>query len=175
MGASLQFIRDRTNTDVGLPDENNFTAVLGQSSWTNDWNYNFDNGTGNMSSRQNILSQNSLPTRNLIETFTYDSTCRSISNTSGIENIENNGFGLGQNIPNPAGNETQIPYSLPEKGKAVFTVTDIMGRILYAETIESEAGSYMLRLDLEQFGSGLYYYSLEYKGQRLVRKMVVAK
>ncbi|MEI6765525.1 MAG: GEVED domain-containing protein [Bacteroidota bacterium] len=104
-----------------------------------------------------------------------DSTCTALTNTSGIEGADNNGFGLGQNIPNPAGILTIIPYSLPEKGKAVFTITDILGKIIYTETIETAAGGNTLSLNLKDFGSGVYYYGLAFKGQRLVRKMVIVK
>jgi hypothetical protein len=82
-------------------------------------------------------------------------------------------FTLGQNIPNPANNNTRIDYSIPEAGQVVFHVHNVSGQLLYSKTIEAANGKQSLELNTSSFAAGIYFYSIEYKGQRLVKRMSV--
>jgi hypothetical protein len=94
----------------------------------------------------------------------------------GISSIgENNVFTLGQNIPNPAGNSTRIDYSIPETGEVVFHVHSVSGQLLYSQTIESPSGKQSLEVNTNTLAAGIYFYSIEYKGQRLVKRMSIQK
>jgi hypothetical protein len=86
-----------------------------------------------------------------------------------------NEFTLGQNIPNPANNTTRIDYSLPEAGKLIFHVYSISGQLLSSSTIEAEHGKHSLELNTTTLSAGIYFYSMEYKGQRLVKRMSIKK
>jgi hypothetical protein len=83
------------------------------------------------------------------------------------------GFVLGQNIPNPANARTRIDYSVPEAGEVVFHVHSISGQLLYSKTIETERGIQSIELNTSTFSAGVYFYSIEYKGQKLVKRMSV--
>jgi hypothetical protein len=83
------------------------------------------------------------------------------------------GFTLGQNIPNPANNSTFIDYSVPEAGEVIFHVHSISGQLLYSKTIEVGQGRHTLELNTSTLAAGVYFYSIEYKGQRLVKRMGV--
>jgi hypothetical protein len=105
-----------------------------------------------------------------IKRYTVDTT------TIGISSIgENNVFTLGQNIPNPATNSTRIDYSIPEAGEVIFHVHSISGQLLYSKTIEAVSGKHSLELNTSTLAAGIYFYSIEYKGQRLVKRMSVRK
>ena len=69
----------------------------------------------------------------------------------GIRDAERLDWSLGQNIPNPATELTAIPFSLPQ------------------------AGENRIELDASGWAAGIYYYSMEYKGQRLTRKMNIVR
>jgi hypothetical protein len=84
-----------------------------------------------------------------------------------------NVFTLGQNIPNPANNSTLINYSIPEAGEVIFHVHSISGQLLYSKTIETEHGNQSIKLNTSTFAAGVYFYSIEYKGQKLVKRMNV--
>jgi hypothetical protein len=88
-----------------------------------------------------------------------------------IEKIE--GFTLGQNIPNPANNTTRIDYTIPETGKVIFHLHNISGQLLYSKTIEAVNGSHSIELNTNTLSAGVYFYSIEYKGRRLVKRMSV--
>jgi hypothetical protein len=95
-------------------------------------------------------------------------------NEVGIKQIgETSTFTLGQNVPNPANSNTRIDYTLPEAGELVFHVHSISGQSLYSTTIEAKRGTNTIELNTITFSAGVYFYSIEYKGQRLVRRMSV--
>jgi hypothetical protein len=85
-----------------------------------------------------------------------------------------NAFTLGQNIPNPATNSTRIDYSVPEAGEIVFHVHSITGQLLYSKPIEASRGTHSIELNTSTFAAGVYFYSMEYKGQRLVRQLIIS-
>jgi hypothetical protein len=89
----------------------------------------------------------------------------------GLENA--NLFTLAQNIPNPANNSTYINYSIPEAGAVVFNLHSVSGQLLYSKTIEATSGKQSMELNTSIFAAGIYFYSIEYKGQRLVKRMIV--
>ena len=80
---------------------------------------------------------------------------------------------LGQNIPNPATGRTLVPVSLPVPGTVRLQVFAADGRLLYRSEHAVAEGKSLLPLDLAGYAAGVYYYSVEYKGERKVRKMVV--
>jgi hypothetical protein len=90
----------------------------------------------------------------------------------GIDGAER--FILGQNIPNPANNSTRIDYTIPEAGEVVFNLHSISGQLLYSKTIEASSGKQSLELNTSSFAAGIYFYSIEYKGQRLVKRMMIS-
>ncbi|MDR1459722.1 MAG: T9SS type A sorting domain-containing protein, partial [Bacteroidales bacterium] len=93
----------------------------------------------------------------------------------GIETLEGNMFSLGQNIPNPATNSTRIDYSIPESGEVIFYVQSVSGQLLYSKTIEAASGINSLDFNTNTLAAGIYIYSIEYKGQRLIKRMSVQK
>jgi hypothetical protein len=103
-------------------------------------------------------------------------TIKRYTETVGISSIgENNVFTLGQNIPNPAANTTRIDYNIPESGEVVFNLHSISGQLLYSKTIEATSGKQSLEVNTSTFAAGIYFYSIEYKGQRLVKRMSIQK
>ncbi|MDR1180409.1 MAG: right-handed parallel beta-helix repeat-containing protein [Bacteroidales bacterium] len=92
----------------------------------------------------------------------------------GVKSLKGaDGFTLSQNTPNPANNRTRIDYSIPEAGEVIFHVYSVSGQLLYAETIEAVGGKQSLELNTSTFADGIYFYSIQYRGQRLVKYMSV--
>ena len=84
-------------------------------------------------------------------------------------------FSLGQNIPNPAKDNTRIAYRIPSDREVIFTVYSITGQTLYVEKKDSYAGKNDIVFSTSNLSNGIYYYSIEYGGERLVKKMTVWK
>ncbi len=86
---------------------------------------------------------------------------------------ERNLFTLEQNIPNPTDNNTIIRYSIPESGEIIFRIHSMNGQILYNKVIDSESGNQSIEINTSGLSSGVYMYSVEYKGHRIVKRMSV--
>ena len=88
-----------------------------------------------------------------------------------------NGFVLYQNVPNPTDNSniTGIAYRIPASGEVILSIYNKLGQLLYSQTLQSEAGKHVIELNTSGFAAGVYLYSMEYKGQKLVKRMSVKK
>jgi parallel beta-helix repeat protein len=104
---------------------------------------------------------------------TNDTTCVNLSYDTGIEEIADNGLILRQNMPNPAAAFTEISYFLPYAGNIRFTVTDVLGNLLYEKDENKGSGNHKLLLQTESFATGVYFYSVEFDNRKLTMKMIV--
>ena len=95
--------------------------------------------------------------------------------TDNIVTLGKDGFSLGQNIPNPADNKTRIAYNIPEDGQVIFTVYTVTGQSLYREKQDAYSGENKIEFNTINLANGVYYYSMEYKGERLVKKMTIRR
>lgn len=92
--------------------------------------------------------------------------------TVGVKELTNNTFGMDQNVPNPFTKESTVKYTLAKDvNSAVFTVTDVMGRVISTESVNTTTGTHNVKLGA--FASGVYYYSLNVDGVVITKKMIV--
>jgi hypothetical protein len=92
---------------------------------------------------------------------------------SGISEI----FKLGQNYPNPFNPSTQIQFVVPSDGHVRIRVYNCLGQIV-ATPFEGEAksGHYQtVQIDGTSLRSGVYFYCIEHRGQRITKQMVLIK
>ncbi len=89
----------------------------------------------------------------------------------GIKEIENKGFALGQNTPNPFNGESNVAYMLDKEAHtATFTVTDVMGRVISTQSVDATKGTHTVNLNAQ--AAGVYYYSLNVDGVVTTKKMI---
>lgn len=89
-----------------------------------------------------------------------------------VKTLQNNTFGLTQNTPNPYNKESVVNYKLSsDVNSAVFTVTDIMGRVISSEKVGTTTGTHSVKLG--SYAAGVYYYSLNVDGNVTTKKMIV--
>ncbi len=93
----------------------------------------------------------------------------------GFNDLDVAQFTLSQNIPNPASDKALIGFNMPQTGKVMFRVTDVLGRELYTEELNANYGSNSVELNTVNYAPGIYYYWIEYKDKRLSRKMNIIK
>ncbi len=109
---------------------------------------------------------------NLIDDIdsTNNKYCKDISgiNENGIDN-----FKLLQNIPNPTKGITNIVYIIPNSGKIKFELINLLGKIVYSQENKANSGKNQIELNVRNLPSGMYYYSLKYKGKTLSKKMII--
>ena len=98
-----------------------------------------------------------------------------IFNSVGVADFATDKYTVGQNIPNPAANVTTIPYSLPQGGTVRLNVLGVNGQVLYSTELQSDAGYNEYELNVSGLSNGIYYYSMEFQGRRIVKKMNIAR
>ena len=82
-------------------------------------------------------------------------------------------FGLEQNYPNPFDGSTRIEFVIPSSGQVRFFVNDVVGRQVYESTSLYSGGRNTISFNKGNLSSGVYYYGIEYNGQRRLRKMIL--
>jgi hypothetical protein len=84
---------------------------------------------------------------------------------------------LFQNAPNPFIDHTYISFDMPEEGVASFIVTDISGRVLHqvSESFPSGNNRISIRANELDVPAGVLYYSLNYGGKILTKKMILLR
>lgn len=116
-----------------------------------------------------------LPTYAYTTPFAYESHDigykLSVSIT-GVKETESANVALGQNVPNPFAKESTVKYNLvKDASSAVFTITDVMGRIISSEKVATTTGNHSIKLGVQ--AAGLYYYSLNVDGNVSTKKMII--
>jgi hypothetical protein len=83
---------------------------------------------------------------------------------------------LRQNVPNPFSEETAVNFYLTQAAKAVLTIRDVKGALIYRVEGNYAKGSNQLILKQEQLkASGVLYYTLETADFTDTKKMVLLK
>lgn len=89
-------------------------------------------------------------------------------------------FVVYQNYPNPFNPSTLIKYSIPEEGKVVIKLYNILGKeIAVLLDANQSAGSHSFYLNTnsikEKMSSGTYFYSVSYGKESITKKMILTK
>jgi hypothetical protein len=117
-----------------------------------------------------IDSQDDNPFNDTLRVVRQTHTPTSIICTEG-----NSGFSLEQNFPNPAKNNTVINYSIPQDGEINFNIYTINGQLIYNKKENASFGEHQIELNLSDYASGIYFYTMEYKGQRVTKRMSIKR
>jgi hypothetical protein len=85
-------------------------------------------------------------------------------------------YSLEQNYPNPFNPETVIKYSIPNSGRVVIKIFNVLGKEIKTLVNEiKEAGSYEITFNAEDLSSGVYFYKLESGEYLKIRKMILLR
>ncbi|MCK4569230.1 MAG: T9SS type A sorting domain-containing protein [Bacteroidales bacterium] len=91
-------------------------------------------------------------------------------------NIQEKGFMLEQNAPNPFSTSTSITYSLEQDAKVQLIVLDLSGRIV--ETLVNNfehAGDHTITWDAGRYENGIYIYKLSVNGNSATGRMILMR
>ena len=88
-------------------------------------------------------------------------------------NVEEVGFELYQNSPNPFDGVTTIPFNLPKDGNVTLNIYDITGKVVLTQKGTFFKGMNEIRVENTDLSSrGVMYYQLEFDGVVATRKMI---
>jgi hypothetical protein len=97
-------------------------------------------------------------------------------NNSGKISLIPSELTLYQNFPNPFNPYTTIAYSLPERGIVKLILYDALGReIKMLANEEQSTGLHEVELNMLEYASGIYFYSIHFKNSRLTKKLILLK
>ena len=89
-------------------------------------------------------------------------------------NTEGGEFVLYQNRPNPARNQTFVPFKLPAAGSVSLIITNLSGQVVFTARADFPAGSSQWELGRDVLpAAGAYFYMLDTEFGRNTRKMIV--
>ncbi|NLE62548.1 MAG: T9SS type A sorting domain-containing protein [Bacteroidales bacterium] len=110
-------------------------------------------------------------------TYTYSQTACVIlkEEEDNVSTLSKDNWTLGQNIPNPAQSSLVIPYTVPREGDVIFKIMSINGQVLYYNIMHVLKGNHQIEHNIASFADGIYYYSMEYEGERIIKKMTIQK
>ncbi|MCK9281315.1 MAG: T9SS type A sorting domain-containing protein [Melioribacteraceae bacterium] len=85
-------------------------------------------------------------------------------------------FELMQNYPNPFNPATTIKFTLPEKGRVVLSIYNVLGeRVVELINKDLEAGYHEVNWNASHLSSGVYIYSLKLGEFHSIKKMILMK
>jgi large repetitive protein len=126
------------------------------------------NAAANLS---NILNINSRRTN--VEAYSLQNEVMGVQLSFGSKAVEDRAA-LYQNTPNPFTDETQIGFYLPSATRAVLTVRDVKGALIYKVEGNYTKGNNQVTLKKEQLrASGVMYYTLETSEFTATKKLVL--
>ncbi|MGB1103538.1 MAG: T9SS type A sorting domain-containing protein [Crocinitomicaceae bacterium] len=85
-------------------------------------------------------------------------------------------FSVGQNQPNPFGDNAVINYELNEAANVMIEFTDLSGKVV--KTInngQQQAGAHTLYIDANDFAEGVYFYTFTVGAEKITKRMVISK
>lgn len=92
----------------------------------------------------------------------------------GIDEFAVNDFGMSQNYPNPAGQNTTFEYMIPAQGQVRIVLSDMIGQVVSVLADENTAaGKHTVQFNTAAIAPGLYTYTLVYEGQQITKRMIV--
>ncbi|MBR9920014.1 MAG: HYR domain-containing protein [Bacteroidetes bacterium] len=86
--------------------------------------------------------------------------------------LEQEGYALFQNIPNPFTGETTVPFMLAQSGWTKLEVYDLAGRVLWNREAQLEAGGHQWVIEGLK-AKGVLYYTITVNGFSKTRRMVL--
>lgn len=98
-----------------------------------------------------------------------------VTGTAGVELLNMNKFEVAQNAPNPFSEKTVINYSSPNVSDVDFKVYNLVGAVVYSETVKADKGANSITLKANAFAPGVYMYALKNGSQTITKRMVVTQ
>jgi len=92
--------------------------------------------------------------------------------TTSTEDLTASKYQLYQNTPNPFATNTNIEFDLPRDMHAKIVVHNQLGEVVKVYEDDYRAGRNRLNLDKNDFGSGVFYYTLKTKDFTATRNMI---
>jgi len=88
------------------------------------------------------------------------------------ENVNSKSFDL-VNVPNPVSSKTSIRFHVNDEALAKLKVYNILGDKIFEDKFRTNVGDNSYELNVSDWNSGIYLYSIQYKNYTESKRMVV--
>jgi hypothetical protein len=93
-----------------------------------------------------------------------------------LKKVENKGFSLGQNQPNPANSFSTIEYSLEKPSTVTLEITDLSGKLIEQFSQgRKPIGKFQIGINTSTYSAGTYFYTLKTDLGMQTKKMIITK
>ncbi len=82
-------------------------------------------------------------------------------------------FAVAQNSPNPAVGSTNILVTSEKAGVITLTINNILGQVVNQQIVDNSALAHTFNVDVTNFDSGVYFYTIEIGNNSVTKKMIV--
>ncbi len=105
----------------------------------------------------------------------FDDYFSIINNCTGIiDGLNVSAFDVKQNAPNPFSDKTEIAFSSPQNTDVELKVYNVVGSVVYKNTIKAEKGANTITVNANTLSSGVYIYSLTNGDKTITKRMIVS-
>lgn len=94
---------------------------------------------------------------------------------TGINELDANSFGVGQNFPNPFSTTSTIPFNTVKEENMTFKVYNMVGALVHEYNFASKAGKNIYVFDSSKLSSGMYIFTMSNGKESVTRKMTIQK
>jgi len=106
--------------------------------------------------------------------FAVDDFCLLLPTQVNENNMMQENFFLGSNIPNPFNHHTSISWSIPGNGWVEIFISDVTGKKIAMPVREiQEKGIHKIEIESPYFSPGVYFYTMKFGDKVLTKKMIV--
>ncbi len=92
----------------------------------------------------------------------------------GVDETESlSNFTVIQNVPNPALNNTAITVATETTGNINLNITSLLGQVVYQENVVTNSHSHTFNVNVSNFDSGIYFYTVKIGDNSVTKKMLV--
>lgn len=92
---------------------------------------------------------------------------------TGVSDLAQYGFELVGSMPNPADESARIVFESNQAENLLFTVSNMMGEIMYSQTVKTTIGMNYIPVNVSSWAAGTYLYTLKNQKHQLTKKMMV--
>lgn len=105
--------------------------------------------------------------------YPFEGYTISVTDPTSITESRKVEINLGQNMPNPAANFTQVNYELNTASTVHFEVMNLVGQSVYTKVVQGKRGVNSIKVDTSEMESGVYLYSIRTGDKKMTKRLVV--
>lgn len=98
-----------------------------------------------------------------------------VTSQTGIDQLSQTKFDVGQNIPNPFNGKSEIHFTVLSNESVDFKVYNMLGAIIYSSNFKAERGINTIVIEANSFAPGVYIYSIGNSAHTITKRMIVSR